>query len=116
MDIALTKADLELRKNSLLLTPKSDIQDRCNLRAGVVSEAPNRSDGEHGGICETSDAVPVLRVPRPQVGVQRFEEIDVGGEENLGTRVEDDHLDVRVASDLVDERVEVAEEGVALDV
>jgi len=116
MRIALTEADLELCKNSLLFTTKSDIQDRRDLRAGVVSDAPNRSDGEHRGLCETSDAVPVLGVPRPQVGVQRFEEVDVGGEENLGTRVEDDNLDVRVAGDLVDERVEVPKEGVALDV
>ena len=40
----------------------------------------------------------------------------MGGEENVGTRVEDDNLDVRVAGDLVDERVEVPKEGVALDV
>lgn len=112
----LTEADFELCKNSLLFATKSNIQDCRDLRTGVGSDAPNRGYCEHGGICETSYAVPVLGASGPQVLVQRVEQVDVVREEDVRTGVEDDNLYIRILHDLVYESVEFPEEGITLDI
>lgn len=105
MGLLLTKANLDLIKDSLFSASKSDVQGRGKLHAGSSSNSTN------GGHCNQRQVAKTSHITPPDFRGQfcwgRVGYVDARDPKVWNLGVEDYNFDLLVVFKLIDERIEV---------